>query len=214
MKSDERLQYRVKVKEKIQYLVPCLIEGCEGEMDITHIAEEVLSTRASKLIGPWYCKECGRGLNWVILISSGRISAIGEVSGKKSVKRLILLDSNFSDKPIQVIVRDNYGASFEDSVDQLSRDLYYYNKGTCPTNYLQNIEFILEGGDRDPHGIFQFNSAVEVDDDFKEAVCELGRCSGVLSSQDSDDWDHAFNNIPACQIRLLFERFGVSSEDD
>jgi hypothetical protein len=33
---------------------------------------------------------------------------------------------------------------------------YYYNEGTCPTNYLGVLKVFDDEGDDDPHGIFEF----------------------------------------------------------
>lgn len=82
---------------------------------------------------------------------------------------LVLLKPVFqpegSDKPVYLVVhKPNY--IFETDLNQLQRtEEFYYNSHTCPSNYLGGT-VVLEGGDDDPHGIFQFQEAVFCDATF------------------------------------------------
>lgn len=40
---------------------------------------------------------------------------------------------------------------------------YWYNEGTCPTNWTSGIEAVIEENDEDPHGAFQFVASVDQD---------------------------------------------------
>jgi len=45
--------------------------------------------------------------------------------------------------------------TFGDS-DMIHNAEYFYNEHTCPTNFASSFEFIVQGGNFDPHGCFQF----------------------------------------------------------
>ena len=72
-------------------------------------------------------------------------------------KRYDILRLDPQDKPIYFIVE-----AF--SPDDQDTTAYYYDEGSCPTNYISRVDTIIIEGDTDPHGIFTF---VRTTDDLK-----------------------------------------------
>lgn len=200
---------KVDVEKRIQYLVTCPVEGCEEKVDLTHIIEEVLLRRESKMVGPWYCEGCGKGINWVASSVDDEVEVTCSISNEQKIKRLVLLDLDVEsfDKPIQIVVYGNRWEPLDllDIESQEDQDSYYYNEQTCPTNYLKYIEIIIEGDNADPHGIFKYRSAIDLDDELKSRICEIGLADQLIFEHNKGDWDQALCNMNAEQIRGLFD---------
>lgn len=207
---------QVQVKQQIRYLAQCPIDGCEEFSDITYVVEDVLRDGKTKVVGPWSCKNCGNGIEWTVVFSSDSDYKVTyKIAKECEIKRLVLLDLDIDglEKPIQIVV---HGMRFEPKYglckSQSEADEYFYNEHTCPTNYLQSIEIIIEGDNADPHGIFKFNKAIDLDDELKSKICEIGRNNSVLFEHNKDDWENVLCNMNAEQIRSLFDEKKPESE--
>jgi len=150
-----------EVEERVSHIVRCPIGECKGFHDISYFAE-----RNSFSVGPWYCDACGAGV--MLVKNNGLVNY--KITGERKVDRLVLLDMAKDAKDVKIIVegmRHEGGRHGSEEGD----DKYFYNEHTCPTNYLTGIVKIIEGEDADPHGIFEFNKGIDVDDaDLKIAM--------------------------------------------
>lgn len=48
------------------------------------------------------------------------------------------------------------GMATNDKADPNEHEEYYYTEHTCPTNYIKGVEAIVQDGDFDPHGCFEY----------------------------------------------------------
>lgn len=112
--------------------------------------------------GPWYCDECGLGIN-------GKVTADGpeiEIHKDRLVKTFVLLRlrAPLNDGENVHIVIDGKASRPYNWVLNLAKqrghDEFLYNEHTCPTNYLR-CEAIFDGDDEDPHGIFEYVDTIE-----------------------------------------------------
>jgi predicted RNA-binding Zn-ribbon protein involved in translation (DUF1610 family) len=53
---------------------------------------------------------------------------------------------------------------------------YFYNEHTCPTNWTSDIEMLIDDGDGDPHGVFEYVESVDLPPD--------------MSPEDMDEFIH------------------------
>jgi hypothetical protein len=153
-------------------------------------------------VGPWYCPECGAGVDWDVPEPDPVAQvpeAIGTLSGNNKIDRLVLLELDKHRSPVQLVVR---GMRFEGIERDCAGDAYFYNEHTCPTNYLTSAEVIMEADDADPHGLFTFTKAVDLDDAMKARICKVG---AHAIPADPTDWENALGNLNAEQVRALFE---------
>lgn len=82
-------------------------------------------------------------------------------------KTLVCLKIDGADGPIFFVVE---GLSHWGPLDEmLSSERYFYEEHTCPTNFIR-IPLIVENGDMDPHGVFEFVDAVWMTDEYLMAV--------------------------------------------
>lgn len=103
----------------------------------------------------WYCDKCGKQTD--LKFSNGKLET-RQFEGLARKEIAVFLKCG----KVGLIVR---GADYGRGYDNI---IYYYNEHTCPTNYITNVVKILdlENFDTDPHGIFEFVSAVPWDDKF------------------------------------------------
>jgi ribosomal protein S27AE len=54
---------------------------------------------------------------------------------------------------------------------------YFYNEHTCPTNWTPDIEMLVEDGDGDPHGLFEYVTSADIPadagEDLEQAIAKL-----------------------------------------
>lgn len=73
-------------------------------------------------------------------------------------KTLVLLKITTPAKPIYFVIEGL--AIWPETIEELcSHEQYFYEEHTCPTNFIR-IPLIAQGGDLDPHGVFEFVDAV------------------------------------------------------
>jgi ribosomal protein L37AE/L43A len=106
--------------------------------------------------GPWYCEECGHAYQG----ERTETGALLEKLDKRKTPVFVLLQYA-KDPSLRMIVQHFSYSEDPPSPDYLTKRLtYYFNEGTCPTNFLRNVtEVIAKDGDReyrDPHGVFEF----------------------------------------------------------
>jgi hypothetical protein len=101
--------------------------------------------------GPWYCDSCGCAYK-------GEVTSENEVFVKKT--------NESTSNCLVFLKKDNIillvkGICFNSDLNLENKE-YFYNEYTCPTNYLKDVEKIIdiENKDDDPHGIFEFVHAI------------------------------------------------------
>ena len=133
---------KVELISETKYYVEC--PHCHNSKNrVDHLFNDGNEERT---FGHWYCDECGNAYK-------GKVKG-KEVSLEKVDRRL--------DKSIVFLKKKNVllavkGMYFDGDLNEEGSS-YFYNEGTCPTNYLQNVEMVinLKNFDTDPHGIFKF----------------------------------------------------------
>lgn len=100
--------------------------------------------------GPWYCDKCGFAYGGTV---KGKEVFIEKLNRRVDKSIVFLKNEN-----VLLCVRGLYF----DGVHDIENDRYYYDEGTCPTNYMGNVEVVidLKDGDADPHGIFKFVASI------------------------------------------------------
>jgi ribosomal protein L37AE/L43A len=99
----------------------------------------------------WYCDDCGVRFSLEV-ISPDEIRV--EVLAEYKERRLVTLRS---DGPVTLVVEGLRFFPSRPGEDQEAGERYYYDEGTCPTNYVRDVvEVRDENGESDPHGIFTF----------------------------------------------------------
>lgn len=79
-------------------------------------------------------------------------------------KTLVLLKINGRDGPIFFVVEglSKWPTPMPELIEQTR---YFYEEHTCPTNFIR-IPMIAQGGDHDPHGVFEFVDVVWMVDEY------------------------------------------------
>lgn len=103
----------------------------------------------------WYCQQCGA--EYTFTLTAGFKVVDVKLTGNSVRKTLVLLRCG----KVGLVVQ---GMSF--SHIKNNNDGYYYDEGTCPTNYMPQVLKVidLETGDPDPHGIFEYVKTLPWDD--------------------------------------------------
>jgi hypothetical protein len=123
----------------------------KGEFQYNHL-------EPGKNWGPWHCSNCGVSFRGSIDMSGEPIVERTSEGIDEPVLVLLRLCLPLSDGSIvhAIIKAVNYGGK---AIDE-SHQEYFYNEGTCPTNWMSEIDTIIENQNVDPHGIFQWVSTI------------------------------------------------------
>ena len=112
-----------------------------------------LFTKENKSInfGPWYCDECGKAYKGEVV---GRDVFVEKIKDKRKDKCIVFLKNS----NVLIAVKSYY---YNGKIEN-ENFMNFYNEHTCPTNYL-GVEMVvdLNKNEIDPHGIFEFVSAVK-----------------------------------------------------
>lgn len=118
----------------------------------------------------WSCPKCGEWTQ-VRCITPGKWESRKSINPDRNTKWpeywvLLQLPAHHP-RPISVLLKHRRCPDWDPSTD-----VYHYNEGTCPINYLRNnIEAIADGSEKDPHGIFTFiKSWLVADGDHEDDV--------------------------------------------
>lgn len=200
---------KIEVTQRTQYIVKCPV--CEYEWDLTYLINQALTYgEAEYTTNINSCDDCGSEVEWEVFVdrhtrhseNNNNFSVSYKVVRERIPRRLVLLDLNVDDleEPIQIVTKGSRSIR-DNKSEQTNFDEYFYDESACPINYLQDTLLIIEGEDTDPHGLFTFNKAVDLDDDLKKKICNIG----LEDSYDRDDWEIALRCMNASQVRALFE---------
>lgn len=115
----------------------------------------------SKEFGPWHCDRCGKSYKGTL---NGPDDIQIEKTGGRCVEVYDLVVIEPRDKPIYFVVSSwrwpNTG-SLDPEGD--GNKAYYYDSGTCPTNWIKQVESIIYDENDDPHGIATFVATIDKD---------------------------------------------------
>lgn len=119
--------------------------------------------------GPWYCKLCGNGIE-------GRVISPGNVEVRKSDTRrtfsrsMALLKLEGKKDTVFFIMDHNryHSGDPSDETDDANQhnQRYFFEEGSCPTNWIDQCAAVIVSGDCDPHGFLEFVRATDVPQDF------------------------------------------------
>lgn len=155
-----------------------------GQFDQLHVGNNA---------GPWYCDNCGTGH----LIQRTEEGVNVAQAKDNIVKTLVLLQLNQpTEKPIHIVVEGMMfvpiGKDIHEAItEQQDKDKYYYNRHTCPSNYLHVR--IAENGDTDPHGVFKHvQTVIKPDTDDNGRIVTMG---GLTYPDDYHAWMDIFASL-------------------
>jgi predicted RNA-binding Zn-ribbon protein involved in translation (DUF1610 family) len=98
------------------------------------------------------CESCGREYSKVTINSLSDVEV--ELKDTFSVDQYVLLKMEPQKNPVYIVIKaKDFGRGGDAKDDDSKR--YYYEEHSCPINYL-GVVLIAEGGDTDPHGIFEY----------------------------------------------------------
>ena len=145
----------IEIKTRRYFL--CL-ECNEGVFWIEHLFGE---TPLRGGWGTWYCTECGAGHRGKPADDSGNVHA--ELTGHKRLWKSVLLKLEPDAGDVYLTVRGMHFTKDGEMPDHAWYEdgaRYFYEEGTCPTNYLGRVIEIMQVGkdfeSTDPHGIFEY----------------------------------------------------------
>lgn len=99
----------------------------------------------------WYCDECG--VRFRLHVLSAREVECEVTTEPRKEPRLVVLQS---DAPVTLHLKTFTIFPGDDETGNAS---YFYNEGTCPTNFMSEVIKVIDAsGDDDPHGVFRFVS--------------------------------------------------------
>jgi hypothetical protein len=125
------------------------------------------------------CDKCGVKSSYEMTLVNGVLTCEKVTQlGVEQKKCLSLLRYNKEGSMLYVVVMN---WTYKHCEFDLDRE-YHYNEGTCPTNWL-GVTMIVEDGDPDPHGVFQFVRSVLIED----LVKEMGVTEGQLLGSNNED---------------------------
>lgn len=124
--------------------------------------------------GPWYCKECRRGIQ-------GRVIGPGDVQIWKSStaarfsRSMALLRFDGADRAVFFVIdHDRFWQGNEEDEGNQQDQKYFFEEGSCPINWLTKCVEVIQDGEADPHGFLTFVRAVDVPNDFVSDVAHWG----------------------------------------
>jgi hypothetical protein len=151
---------------------------------IDHMIEDAIRLGEPSMICGWYCEHCG----WEY---RGHVFADGTAKVDKTGKRkietraLLKLEPLKGDVYIEVEGMTFLGVGETiDGKDLVEDSRYYYEEGTCPTNYLGSIREIWEGDyGMDPHGLFKLIDVVPAPPEYTGVPIDESFPNGVFAEQ-------------------------------
>ena len=115
--------------------------------------------------GTWHCDHCGGGYRGQLL-EDGTLELTLVEDKVIRTRDLVMIPAGLP-KPIFMIMRGMRFSSHEKMNAERGRDVndrtYYYESGSCPTNWIPNIDKMIYDGDTDPHGVIKFVRGVDAD---------------------------------------------------
>lgn len=114
---------------------------------VDHLKDDIKSNAPRTFT--WFCDNCGHQYSF-------------DIDDKLNVTNL-KLTGIVNEKSITLLRHGKIGLIVKDFAFNRNYDKsFYYNENTCPTNYLKNVEEVVDLEDKssDPHGIFEYITTI------------------------------------------------------
>lgn len=139
----------------------------EWQVDQLAVIASKASTGYSEM--SWSCKGCYEKFELRYHVDGTvTIAQLEQTNPNPFVPSLVLLKSNTGgDKPIYAVVNTrSHLKSIQEAQEEVegSSLQYFYDEGTCPTNWFRDIVELVQDSEVDPHGCFEFQYALKLDD--------------------------------------------------
>lgn len=153
----------VNVPTRVETKVFCKCPLCEKhDFRIDHLFNDAAKRSEGYYPVYWSCDKCRAKFD--IRVFADRHVEFSQTGTEENpfLPAVILLKSNTGDdqdRPIYAVVRagTHKDAIDKEKAERFSSHLdYYYNEGTCPTNWWRNTVCLIQDQDEDPHGCFEF----------------------------------------------------------
>lgn len=138
------------VEQKTQY-IKCPFCGDQSSFSITHLLE------GDTTFGPWYCDECGQSIRGEV--KSGSVEIEKHTAVKIDTLDLLCIPPR--DKPVYFVVAGSKISPRDNRDEELGHTKFFYEEHTCPTNWLGEVLEVVDRGDRDPHGLFEYMGSID-----------------------------------------------------
>ena len=197
----------VKVDTVATTTVKCKCPLCgKYEWTVSHLFHDAAKREEGFYPVMWDCKKCNAKFD--IRIYADKHVEMSQTGTNEDpfIPAIIVLRSSMvgtDGKPIYAVVS---ASSFKSSLDQekeqprSSHMEYYYNESTCPTNWFRDVIALVQDGDPDPHGCFEFVGARPRDE-----LIELLKTKPDADHRNAGDPDDYIEN----NLDLIFpELFG------
>jgi hypothetical protein len=199
----------VKVDTITYTTVKCKCPLCnKHEFSVGHLFHDAAKQEKGYYPVYWSCDECRA--KFEIRVFADRHVEFSQTGVEENpfVPALVLLRSNTGEgqTPIYAVVR---AGAHKDSIDKEKAERfsshldYYYGEGTCPTNWFSDTVALIQGGDDDPHGCFEFVGVL----DEADVLAALKANPGANHGQADDTSRFIQDNV-----RLIFPQLFEGGE--
>ena len=120
----------------------------------------------------WSCPYCGVACELHIK-SPTEVEIVINSNMSISVPCLHLLKMRPQDHPVFFVIRSFDYYRGHDGQAPFANAKYYYEEGTCPVNWIADIEMIAAGNNTDPHGLFEYVTSVDLPFNAPDDVDEI-----------------------------------------
>jgi hypothetical protein len=181
----------------------CKCPLCEQhEFGVSHLFHDAAKSEKGFYEVHWSCSQCHAKFDIRIFADRHVEFSQSGVNEDPFIESVVLLRSNTGTDahPIYAVVRTR---SFKKSLEEEKAEPgssamhFYYTENTCPTNWFRDTVALIQDGDDDPHGCFEFLAARSE----AEVIAALKLNSGVDMQQydEKDPTDFIKDNV-----RLIF----------
>ena len=143
----------------------CKCPLCEKhEFGVSHLFHDAAKSEKGFYEVHWSCNQCQAKFDIRIFADRHVEFSQSGVNENPFIESVVLLRSNTGtdEHPIYAVVRTR---SFKKSLDEEKAEPgssamhFYYTENTCPTNWFGDTIALVQDGDDDPHGCFEFLAA-------------------------------------------------------
>lgn len=189
------------VKVNTQTRIVCRCPLCDKhEFSVGHLLHDAAKSDKGYYEVHWDCKSCNAKFDIRIFPDRHVEFSQTGVNDDPYIPSVVLLRSNTGTDvpPIYAVVRTG---SFKKSIEAEQEEPgsshldYYYGEGTCPMNWMNDVVALIQDGDDDPHGCFEFVTVLD-----EESIVERLKAMPGVDAQRADDED----KFIADNVRLIF----------
>lgn len=181
----------LRLETKVNVVCPCCNKH---SWSVNHLFSGLARALEGFTKVKWTCPECYHDIS-IRVYSQDRIEVadLGPVENPM-ISAVVLLRSDHEKHPIYAMVETRHlkdaVLEAQESVEDNSLQ-YYYNHGTCPTNWTSRITALAQDGEDDPHGCFKFVT-----------VLSAHQAKSYLEKQPNVDWYREREDDKTTAIRL------------